>query len=42
MLRTQSQNKVPRAVRHTRFYMECDVMLIVSVRTLWAQWQESL
>ena len=42
VLRTKSQNEVPRAGRRTRFYMECDVMLIVYVKMLWAQWRESL
>ena len=42
VLRTQSQNEVPRAVRRTHFYMECDVTLIVYVGTSWAQWRESL
>ena len=34
--------QVPRADEHTHFYMECDVMFAVYIRTLWAQWQESL
>ena len=27
---------------HTHFYMECDITLIIYVRTLWAQWRKSL
>ena len=42
MLRTQSQNEVPCADGRTHFYMECDVMLIVYVRTSWAQWRKGL
>ena len=42
VLRTQSQNEVPRACLRTCFYMECDIMLIVYVRMSQAQWRESL
>ena len=42
VLRTQSQNEVPRACIHTHFYMECDITLIVYVRMSRAQWWESL
>ena len=42
MLRTQSQNEVPRVCICTRFYMECDVTLIVYIKTSRAQWWESL
>ena len=42
VLRTQSQNEVPRAGGRTHFYMECDVMLIVYIGMSWAQWRESL
>ena len=42
VLRTQSQNKVPRACVHTCFYMECDVTLIVYVEPSRTQWRESL
>ena len=34
--------KVPRADGRTRFYIECDVMLIVYIGTSQAQWRESL
>ena len=42
MLRTQSQKEVPQVDRRTRFYMECDITLIVYIGTSWAQWRESL
>ena len=42
VLRTQSQNEVPRARVRTRFYMECDVMPIIYIRMSQAQWWESL
>ena len=42
VLRTQSQNEVPRACTCTCFYMECDITLIVYIRMSWAQWWESL
>ena len=42
VLRTQSQNEVPRVDRHTHFYMECDIMFIVYAGMYWAQWWENL
>ena len=38
VLRTQSENEVPRADGCTHFYMECDVTLIVYVRMSQTQW----
>ena len=42
VLRATTCPQVPRADVHTHFYMECDVMLAVYIRTLQAQWWESL
>ena len=42
VLRATTCPQVPRADRHTHFYMECDVTLTIYVRMLWAQWWESL
>ena len=42
VLRATTCPQVPRVDRCTHFYMECDIMLAVYVRTLQAQWQESL
>ena len=42
VLRATTCPQVSRAERRTHFYMECDVMLTIYVRTLRAQWQESL
>ena len=38
----QRVTKCPRADGHTHFYMECDVTLAIYIRTLRAQWRESL
>ena len=42
VLRATMCHQVPRADVRTHFYMECDVTLAVYVRTLRAQWWESL
>ena len=42
VLRATMCHQVPQADGCTHFYMECDVMLAVYVRMIWAQWQESL
>ena len=42
VLRAMTCPQVPRADGRTHFYMECDVTLAVYVRTLRAQWWESL
>ena len=42
VLRATTCPQVPRADRCTHFYMECDVTLTIYIRTLWAQWRESL
>ena len=42
VLRAMTCPQVPRADGRTHFHMEYDVTLAVYVRTLWAQWWESL
>ena len=42
VLRATMCPQVPRVDGHTHFYMECDVMLTIYIRTLQAQWWESL
>ena len=40
--RATTCHQVPLADGRTHFYMECDVMLAIYVRTMRAQWQEGL
>ena len=40
--RATTCHQVPQADGHTHFYMECDVMPAVYIRTMQAQWWEGL
>ena len=40
--RATTCHQVPRADVRTHFYMECDITLAVYIRTIQAQWRESL
>ena len=42
VLRATTCPQVPQADGRTHFYMECDITLTVYIRTLRAQWRESL